>query len=524
MKKLLVLTLLVLTLLVAYAKTPKDTLVIAANTGIFITLDPGVCYETFAAAVVTAAYSGLTKLEVINGVITPVPDLAERWEVSQDGTLWTFHLRKGLVFSNGDPLTAEDVVFSLKRVLKIRKSPAWLFEMIGLTAENMEETIVAVDPHTVVLKTEPFAPNIILSIIAPPWGGVVNKKVVLANEVNNDLGQAYLLDKSVNAGAGPYIILEWKRNEIVRLTANTRYWAGPPPIKNIIIRDVPEETTQFLLVQRGDVDVAWNITTEQAAQLRDNPLPNVRLVTTPAQSNEYLGMNTGYGPLGNEKVRLAIKYAIDYDAIINGVMRGFAVLNQNFAPIGYFGYVEMNPFKRDVAKAKQLLAEAGYPDGFEVELMTSTTEVRRNEAVVIQSNLAEIGIKANIVIMPAGEMYAKMRQQGHQLIIGGWGIDYPDIDNLAKAFANYRIKQLAWRCMWYDDYAADLAEKAGMEPDPAKRAALYKELQEYWIMKGPFAMLYQPVSFWAVSNDVLDFEKACQGYSMIFDFTKIRKK
>ncbi|MFN3284342.1 MAG: ABC transporter substrate-binding protein, partial [Pseudothermotoga sp.] len=180
MWKKIFLVVLVLATVVSFAKTPKDTLVIAANTEIFITLDPAVCYETFAAAVVTSAYAGLTKIEPVNGVLTPVPDLAESWEVVQekDHTVWTFHLRKGLVFANGDPLTAEDVVFSFKRVLMINKSPAWLFNELGLTKENMDERIIAKDPLTVILKTKPLARNIVLSIIAPPWGGVVNKKVV----------------------------------------------------------------------------------------------------------------------------------------------------------------------------------------------------------------------------------------------------------------------------------------------------------------------------------------------------------
>lgn len=522
-KKVLVCVLLSIVIL-GFAKTPKDTLVIAANTEIFITLDPAVCYETFAAAVVTSAYAGLTKIEPVDGVLTPVPDLAEKWEVVQQGdkTIWTFYLRKGLVFANGDPLTAEDVAFSFKRVLTINKSPAWLFNELGLTKENMDETIVAKDPLTVVLKTKPLARNIVLSIIAPPWGGVVNKKVVLANQVNNDLGEAYLTDKS--QGAGPFIIVEWKRKEHVILQSNPKYWAGEPPLKKIIINDVPEETTQFLLVQKGDVDIAWNITTEQAAQLREAKGGNIHLVTTPEQSNEYVAMNAGWGPFKNEKVRLAIKYAIDYDAIINSVMRGFAILNQNFMPIGYFGYIELNPFKRDVQKAKQLLAEAGYPNGFEVEIITSTTDIRRNESIIVQSNLADIGIKASIVQMPSSEMYAKYRQQGHQMIIAGWGIDYPDPDALAKPFANYRVKQLAWRNMWYDDYAVDLAEKAGVELDDTKRAQMYKELQEYWITRSAFAMLYQPVGFWAVSNDVVGFERAVEGYTLTFDFTKISKK
>ncbi|MFN4190209.1 MAG: ABC transporter substrate-binding protein [Pseudothermotoga sp.] len=525
-KKVLVTVLTLVVALTGFAKTPKDTLVIAATTQIFISLDPAVCYETFAAAVVTAAYSGLTKLEAVDGVIKAVPDLAESWDVVQEGDqlVWTFKLRKGLVFSNGDPLTAEDVVFSFKRVLMINKSPVWLFNELGFTKENMDKTILAVDPQTVVLKTKILAKNIVLSVIAPPWGGIVNKKVVLANEKDGDLGQAFLLDKSPGTGAGPYTIVEWKRNEQVVLQSNAKYWAGDPPIKRIIIRDVPEETNRYLLVQRGDVDVAWGITTEQAAELRNVKPKGIRLVTTPGQANEYLAMNVGWGPFKDARVRQAIRYAIDYEAIINSVMRGFAILNQNFMPIGYFGYVETNPFKRDVAKAKQLLAEAGYPNGFEVELLTNPTEIRQNEAIVIQANLAEIGVKAKITLMPASEMYAKYRQQGHQMILAGWGIDYPDPDALAKPFANYKVRQLAWRNMWYDDYAADLAARAGAELDEAKRLELYKQLQAYWIDNSPFAMLYQPIQFWVVVDDVVGFEKACEGYSLIFDFTKISKK
>ncbi|HOM97982.1 MAG: ABC transporter substrate-binding protein [Acetomicrobium sp.] len=506
------------------AATPKDSLVIAADTQILISLDPAVCYETLAAQITEAGYSGLTHIDYVNGVLTPVPGLAESWEILEDGTKYVFHLRENARFSNGDPVTADDVVFSFQRLLSIYKSPAWLLEEIGLTRENMQETITKKDDRTVVLKTKPLAPNIILSILGGAWGGIVNKKVVMANEVNGDLGEAYLLDKSVGAGAGPYEIVEWKRNDHVLLRANQYFWAGVPAIKQIFIKDVPESTTQFLLVQKGDVDVAWRVTTEQAAQLRDSPQKGVKLIAVPSQSNEYIAMNAQWGPFKDERVVKAVKYAIDYDAIINSVLRGFAVLNQNFIPIGYFGYIEMNPYKKDVAKAKQLLKDAGYPDGFEVEILTNPTQIRMDEAVLVQSNFAEVGIKATVTTMPASEMYAKFRQQGHQIILAGWGIDYPDPDALAKPFANYRVKQLAWRTMWYDDHAADLAEKAGLELNEERRLELYKELQEYWIEKSPFVMLYQPLDFWVIRDNVLGFEDAAAGYSITFDFTKISKK
>ncbi|KUK58279.1 MAG: ABC transporter, periplasmic substrate-binding protein, peptide/opine/nickel uptake family [Synergistales bacterium 53_16] len=506
------------------AATPKDSLVIAADTQILISLDPAVCYETFAAQITEAGYSGLTHIQSVNGVLTPVPALAESWEILEDGTKYVFRLRENARFSNGDPVTADDVVFSFQRLLSIGKSPAWLLEEIGLTKENMNETILKEDDRTVVLKTKPLAPNIILSILGGSWGGIVNKKVVMANETNGDFGEAFLQDKSAGAGAGPYEIVEWKRNDHVLLRANQHYWSGEPAIKQIYIKDVPEATTQFLLVQKGDVDVAWRVTTEQAAQLRNSPQKGVKLVTVPSQSNEYVAMNAQWGPFKDERVVKAVKYAIDYDAIIDSVLKGFAVLNQNFIPIGYYGYIEMNPYKKDVEKARQLLKEAGYPEGFEVELLTNPTQIRMDEAVLIQSNLAEVGIKAKVTTMPASEMYAKYRQQGHQIILAGWGIDYPDPDALAKPFANYRVKQLAWRTMWYDDNAADLAEKAGLELNDERRLEIYKELQEYWIEKSPFALLYQPLDFWVIRDNLIGFEEAAAGYSITFDFTKISKK
>jgi len=174
-------------------------------------------------------------------------------------------------------------------------------------------------------------------------------------------------------------------------------------------------------------------------------------------------------------------------------------------------------------RAKELMAEAGYADGFDVELVTNTTERRRTEAVIVQENLAKIGIRAKINIMQASQMYAKFREQGLQMIIAGWGVDYPDADALSNPFANYRVKQLAWRCAWYDDYAADLCEAAGKEINEDRRFQMYQDLTNYWHVYGPFAMMYQPIEFWAVRNEVKDFNKAVEGYSVHIDLTLISK-
>jgi len=498
------------------AATPKDALVIGANTEIFITNDPGVSFEVLPNAIVQNIYAKLVNVLVKDNQFITVPGLAESWEVAPDGKTWTFHLRKGLVFADGDPLKADAVVYSFQRVLKLQKSPCWLFsDVLGLT----EESITAPDDYTVKVVTNGAPSNVVLTMMGNTLSGVLNPRIVKEHEVEGDMGQAWLTDHS--AGAGPYNLDVWDRKIKVVLKANENYWKGAPQIKTVILQDIPEPTDQLLLLKKGDIDVAWDLTAEQANSLKGGP--DVSIVTTPGQSDEYVGMNAGWGPFKDVRVRQAVKYAIDYNAIIDKVMTGFAINNQQFLPVGYFGYVENNPYYQDIEKAKTLMAEAGYADGFDVELVTNTTERRETEAVVVQENLAKIGIRATINMMQASQMYAKFREQGLQMIVAGWGVDYPDADALSHPFANYRVKQLAWRCVWYDDYAANLAEAAGKEINEDKRFQMYQDLTNYWHIYGPFAMMYQPIQFWGVRNEVKNYDKAAEGYSVHYDLTEVYK-
>lgn len=396
------------------AATPKDALVIGANTEIFITNDPGVSFEVLPNAIVQNIYAKLVNVIVKDNQFITVPGLAESWEVAPDGKTWTFHLRKGLVFADGDPLKADAVVYSFQRVLKLQKSPCWLFsDVLGLT----EESITAPDDYTVKIVTNGSPSNVVLTMMGNTLSGILNPRIVKEHEVDGDMGQAWLTDHS--AGAGPYNLDVWDRKIKVVLKANENYWKGAPQIKTIILQDIPEPTDQLLLLKKGDIDVAWDLTAEQANSLKVGP--DVSIVTTPGQSDEYVGMNADWGPFKDVRVRQAVKYAIDYDAIIDKVMTGFAINNQQFLPVGYFGYVENNPYYQDIEKAKALMAEAGYADGFDVELVTNTTERRETEAVVVQENLAKIGIRATINLMQASQMYAKFREQGLQMIVAGWG-------------------------------------------------------------------------------------------------------
>ncbi|MEM1610910.1 MAG: ABC transporter substrate-binding protein [Sulfolobales archaeon] len=478
--------------------TQPDTLIIASDISDAVSMDPAVAYEFTSVLVVNQLYDKLIDIEPPD-LSRVVPAVAESWSYSQDGTLWTFKIRQGIRFANGDPLDAKAVEYSLRRVLILSKTPAWLLQQFIAKPED----IVAVDNYTVTIKLkEKVAPDLFLSVLAFTTSAIVNPREVEAHASGNDMGSGWLTDHS--AGSGPYILVKWDRNSQIVLKANPNYWRGKPSIDTIIIKHVPEPATQMLLLQKGDVDIAFDLTVDQIQQLKD--VKGIRVISYPVLQLAYIGMNVNNKYLSDERVRTAIKYAIDYDGIIRDILKGGAMKVQTIIPYPLLGFNPATPYYRDINKAKQLLAEAGYPNGFDIELAYPAGSHPQEEiAQKIQRDLADIGIRVTLRPMAASEMYQRYRQQSLQMVLAGWGSDYPDPDNNAKAFGDYRIKQLAWRNMWYDNISADLVERAYRETDRATREALYKQLTDYILQHGPYVILYQVVQYVAMRTWVENF-------------------
>jgi len=501
----------------ASASIPKDTLVIGMNTEQFITCDPAQANEPPLSSILENVYSKLVHVGYKDKQFTIEPEIAETWEVFSDNKTWTFHLRKDLVFANGDPLKADAVIYSYRRALKINKGTSYLFSK---SLDLSEEDITAPDDYTVQIVTNASPPNVVLNILGSAIvASVLNPKVVKEHEVDGDMGMAWLNENS--AGSGPYVLKEWERNIKLVLVTNENYWGEEPAIKNIIVQTIPESSQQLLLLKKGDIDVAFDLTTEQLVPLEESP--DIHIVSTPKQRNQYLGMNARWGPFQDLRVRQAVKYAIDYDAVMEVMYSGFAIKCQQFNIEGYFGYVEDNPYDYDVEKAKQLMAEAGYADGFDVEFVTSTEESDKRAVVVLQENFAKIGIRANIVTMQSPQMLSIYRQQGVNLIFAGWAGDYADPSAFANTYCNYRAKQAAWRLVWYDDYAADLAEAANTEMNEDKRYQMYRDLTNYFQIYSPFAVIVQRLSLWGVRNEVKGWGDTAGGYAIHYDLTKTSK-
>ena len=492
----------------ANAATPADTLVMAWQFDDIITLDPAEIFEFSG-----AEYAGNTYDRLIGYEVEDVSKIygiaAESWSVSPDGKTYTFKIRKGITFASGNPLTAEDVAFSLQRTVILDKSPAFILGQFGFTADNVRDQIRAVDASTVTIETDQaYAPTFVLYCLTATVGSVVDKKEVMAHEKDGDLGHAWL--RTNYAGSGPFKLKQWKASEILILDANTSYWDGAPSLKRVIIRHIAEQATQRLLVEKGDIDIARNLGPDQIKGLEGNP--EVRIHSSPKGGIFYLGLNQKHDALKKPQVRQALKYLVDYDGIANTILKGSMVTHQAFLPKGFLGALEDKPFKLDPAKAKQLLAEAGYPNGLTLTMDTRNNFPTLDMAQAIQSTFALGGVKLEIIPMDGKQALTKYRARNHEVYIGRWGPDYQDPHTNADTFAknidnadDAKAKPLAWRNAWDIPEMSKQTDAAAKESDPAKRAQMYLELQREHQQTSPFVIMFQDIEVAAERSNIKGF-------------------
>jgi len=488
----------------------QQTVVIAdGSLGDAVSLDPNLAYERSSTVPDHQMYS--TLVTFTGGNLTKTqPFVAESWEISKDARTYTFHLKRGIVFSSGNPLTAEDVLYSFQRVVNLPKDPAaWLITQLGIDDKTISATVKAPDPYTVVLALpKPFSPGAVLSILANPVASIVDSKTVKAHVQNNDWGSAWLNDHS--AGSGPYVLVKWERQVSIELGPNPNYKLGPAPaIKRIVFLNIAENTVQREMLGRGDVDIAWDLSATQIAALKREPKFSVFQI--PDLAMEYLGMDVkNVAAFGKPGVRQAVRYAIDYDGIIKDLLNGNGTPLQGVVPKGLFGYEPSLPFKHDPAKAKALLAEAGFGGGFTTELLISTSLAAGGISVAdlaakVKNDLGAVGIRINIRQIVGSEMLKTYRGQQAQMVLLAWFVDYPDADDFAKPFGDYTQKSLAWRLNYANGPLSKMVGQAAEMQNTPERAAIYKKVNETLAQDGPFAILYQPLVSVASSKRIQNF-------------------
>ena len=508
----------------AQAATPPDTVVIAKQIDDLISLDPAEDYELSGVEVATNVYDRLLRYEA-EDVSKLVGGVAESWTISPDGKVFTFKLRPNQVFHDGSPLTAEDVAFSFQRVILLDKTPAFLFTQLGWTKDNVKDMVKAIAPDTFQFTiSADLAPSLVLNLMTSITASVVEKKLALEHDDKGDLGNAWL--KSHSAASGAYKLVSWKPNESVVLEANPKFRMGAPANKRVILRHVPETSAQLLLLEKGDADIARNLSPDQLASLAGNK--DVKVESFPGSDSWYLSMNVADERLKNPKVREALKYLVDYQGMVDSFLKGRFFIHETFLPEGFLGALDYNPYKLDVAKAKALLAEAGYPDGFELRLDATNSSPWTEIAQSIQQTFGQAGIKVTIAPAELKSVLGTYRSRKHQLLLVNWGPDYFDPHTNADSFARNTdnsdkpaTKPLAWRSSWYIPEISKETADAAKELDTAKRVALYEDLQRKVTDTGPFILMFQSSQPDAMRANVTNFH---EGLTEDITFYRLIKK
>lgn len=477
----------------ALAATPRGIAVMGKQIDDIVSFDPAESYEFTDNEVNGNCYNKLVAPDLTTGT-TVVGDAASSWSVSPDGLTITFKIRPGMKFASGKFLTAEDAAFSLQRVVILNKTPGFIITQFGYTKDNVEKLITAPDPHTLkMVLPQAVATSFLLFCLSANVGCIVEKATAMAHAKGGDMGNSWL--KTNTAGSGAYRLVSWEASDHVIVEANI-HSPVRVGVRRIVIKHVAEPASQLLQLQKGDIDIARNLQADNLKQIAGNK--NFTVLQAGQATSMYVGMNMGKPLLAKPQVHQAIKWAIDYEAIANNILPSTYSVAQYFLPKGLPGALTDIPFKRDVAKAKALLAEAGYPNGFSVTMDHYSSAPFNDVAQAVQANLKDIGIGLKLLPGEQKQVITKMRARQHDLIMLQWGSDYFDPNSNAQAFCadpddsdNSKLKILAWRCHFNDPELTKMAEDAVKELDGAKRIAIYQDMQRKFRDRAPFAMMMQ---------------------------------
>ncbi|HEY6433454.1 MAG TPA: ABC transporter substrate-binding protein [Acetobacteraceae bacterium] len=504
------------------AATPAGMIVMGKGIDDIVALDPAQAYEFTSIEVGVNVYRKLVSPD-LNNLSKIGPDLAESWDVSSDGKTFTFHLVKDARFASGKPMTSADAEFSLHRAITLNLTPGFILTQFGFTKDNVAQLIRATDPHTLVMELpKPAATSFVLYCLSAEVAGVVEKETALAHQVKDDLGNQWL--NSHSAGNGPYQLTTFQADDHIILDANPHFTPAPAT-KRIFIRHVKEPAEQLLLLQRGDIDMARDLTSDELKASAGDA--NLHRFTSPTTNQMYIAANEGYAPFAKPEVRQALKWAIDYEGIQKNIVPDTYIVNQAFEPSMILGAVTTTPFKHDPDKAKALLAQAGYPQGFTATLDHFSEHPYSDIAAAIQADLAAVGIKVSLIAGVHKQVFTKMRARQHQLVINEWFPDYFDPNSNAQAFNanpddsdNSPMKIIAWRCHFHDPELTDEIAKAAAELDTEKRIDLYHKMQQQAWDQSPIVFMLQQNNVALARKNVVGFHLGPQSDFIRYDQTR----
>ncbi len=458
----------------------KDTLVFAMNTDVQ-SMDPQIQNDTTSEQVVKMLYNTLLKFEDDG---TVVGDLAESWSVSEDKLTWTFNLKQGVKFHNGKELTSADVKATFDRALNAEAGGLRTTEII-----KMFTAVEAPDPYTVTITTDgPYGP--MESLMCNMSLGIMDADYI--EQYGLDLGTSVEGEN----GTGPFKVVSWERDQEIVVERFDDYFGTPAKLKTVVYTVIPEAASRVIALETGEVDVIDKPTDEDLARLEADT-ENFTVLRKPTISQRLFRFGCNDPIISNTKVRQAIVYAIDRQAIIDALFTGSAYPSTApLAPVT-FGYSNLGEIEQDLELAKSLLAEAGYPDGFDTKIVTTERYQNGIElAEIISQQLAEIGINAEIEVWEWSALSASWNgitadEFDQPIFIMGAGPSMRDADGGLRGLYTTSETGLNDRNYgFYSNAEVDALIEQGMqETDQQKRVEIYKEAME---------ILYRedPVAFW----------------------------
>ncbi|GAB3626836.1 ABC transporter substrate-binding protein [Pandoraea terrae] len=495
------------------AATPADQLLVGMNMNNVLTLDPAAATGNDVVPVAANLYDYVVELDP-RDVTRVLPAVADRWTIAADRRSIAFKIHPGIRFQSGNPLTADDVAWSLQRTLKVNRALASPWKSYGFTAKNAERLIRAVDPATLVIDL-PIAvdPGMVIYTLGTSIGAVVlDRRTVLAHERNGDLGAAWLTTHT--AGSGPFALADWKPEDVLTLQRFDGYWRGPAKLRRVVLRHIPESQSLRLMIDRSDVDVALGLSAPDLVALRRDAAVNVQSVA--GGSMYYVALSMKDARFADKRVREAIRSLIDYEGINRFVMPGYGVPHQRPVQAGLPASLPDPGYRLDVPKARRLLAEAGYPDGFAVDIRVLADAPFLNIATSLQATLAQAGIRANVLTGTGNQVYGAMRERRFEIVVGrgGGGLEPDPYSNLRALVYNPDNRDAAkltnfqgWRTAFYDPEINRLFTAAQAASDPTEQTEMYRRVQQrYADVVGPIFPISQTTNTVVLAKRVEGYE------------------
>lgn len=426
------------------------------------------------------------------------PGLAESWEVSRDGKVYTFRLRNGVQYHNGQELTAEDVKFSIDYVLNPKNGSMGFLQLVSV------ERAEVIERHTLRVFMKNFSPGFL-----PSLTGLAAFPVVPKGSVQEGIDKI----TAFPPGTGPFRFVEWKPQQRVVLERFNDYWGHKAFVERIVLRPIRDDTVRFTALRTGEVDMIERAPMEWVKQIAESKIAGVRYAA--AQHAEFYGLkfNVAAPPFNNKKLRQVVAHAVDKRELLQAAFMGFGEPTDQRYPRGHEWYLEGVPAPSyDLDKARSLLKEAGYR-GETVELLVQSSLMEQAQGTALQAQLKKVGMSVKLVLVDTGEYRVRTRSGDFQFYFSGGGV-YPDPSRSysAELKCGPDLKKRSLNTPGYCNKDMEaLLDDAEKEVNPEKRRALFKQIVAKVVEDIPELSLGYVPQFFALRDTVKGFSTDSDG-------------